>query len=224
MFFLDGVMSSLPWYLRTFWPRKSKPSLMCVFSVDNSSPHSLLVTTPVTLSPRKAGYGGARKIATRWSHVMKTLFLNSPLQSWAQRYLLAEILSTVCALLAAAGVYALAGHALAAALANTVAGSLSFYAVMLAREQRGGLRDVPRAVGALVLEFGPAEALDTLLVRPSLLYAGMTFGPNPQLGVLLGKLAADVCFYAPAIVSHELLRRRHKRSTLPCRPNSTAVR
>jgi hypothetical protein len=36
----------------------------------------------------------------------------------------------------------------------------------------------------------------------------MSFAPNPELGVLLGKLAADVCFYAPAIVSHELLKRR----------------
>jgi hypothetical protein len=50
-----------------------------------------------------------------------------------QRYLLAEILSIVCALLATGVAYALTRQALTAALANTVVGSASFYAVMLAR-------------------------------------------------------------------------------------------
>jgi hypothetical protein len=118
---------------------------------------------------------------------------------------------------------ALSYQALAVALADTLAGSSSFYAVMVARERRGGLRDLPRVVSALLLEFGPAEALDALLPRPALLYVGMSFAPNPALGVVLGKLAAHLCFYAPAIVSHELLRRSHellrrshKRSTVGC--------
>jgi hypothetical protein len=147
---------------------------------------------------------------------MKSLAIPSQLRGWMQRYLLAEVASTLCALLAASSVYALSHQALAAALANTVAGSSSFYAVMVARERPGGLRDLPRVVGALLLEFGPAEVLDTLLLRPALLSVGMIFAPNPALGVVLGKLAADLCFYAPAIVSHELLRRRHKRSTIAC--------
>jgi hypothetical protein len=167
--------------------------------------------TTVTLSSRTASYGDARNIATHRNYMMNTLFLNTPpLRTWAQRYLLAEIVSTACAFLVAAAVYVFARHALAAALVNTAAGSLSFYAMMLAREQRGGLHDMPRAVSALVLEFGPAEILDTLLLRPALLYAGMTFAPNPELGVLFGNLAADVCFYVPAIVSHELLGRRRE--------------
>jgi hypothetical protein len=32
--------------------------------------------------------------------------------------------------------------------------------------------------------------------------------PSPALGIIAGKLAADICFYVPAIVSYELLRRR----------------
>jgi hypothetical protein len=154
---------------------------------------------------------------------MKTLAIPSQLRIWVQRYLLAEVVSTLCAFLAASIVYALSRQAVAGALAYTVAGSSSFYAVMVARELRGGLRDLPRVVGALLLEFGPAEALDTLLLRPGLLYVGVTFAPNPELGVVLGKLAADFCFYAPAIVSHELLRRSYKRSTVACHTTSTAI-
>ena len=32
-FFLDGLINSLPLYLRTFCPRKSNPSSMCVILV-----------------------------------------------------------------------------------------------------------------------------------------------------------------------------------------------
>ena len=40
---LDGVINSTPRYLRTFWPRKSKPTSRCVMTVfggDSSSPRS----------------------------------------------------------------------------------------------------------------------------------------------------------------------------------------
>jgi hypothetical protein len=170
----------------------------------------------VTLSPRTTGYAGGVQSGTDWRHTMKILAFNAQLRTWVRRYLLAEVLSTLCALLAAGGVYALSRQALAAAFANTAAGSLSFYAVMLGREVLGrSVRDLPLVVRDLLLEFGPAEALDTLLLRPGLLYAGMTFAPNPALGVLLGKLAADICFYAPAIISHELLRRSGRATGSP---------
>jgi pilus assembly protein TadC len=60
----------------------------------------------------------------------------------------------------------------------------------------------------LVLEFGPAEALDSLLLRPALMYAGILLAPNLALGVVAGKIAADICFYLPTILSYEWLRRR----------------
>jgi hypothetical protein len=58
-----------------------------------------------------------------------------------------------------------------------------------------------------VLEFGPATALDSLL-RPALMYAGMALTPHSAIGLIASKLAADIVFYVPAIVSYELLRRR----------------
>lgn len=128
---------------------------------------------------------------------------------WVRRYLAAEVLSTVCALLAAWAAYLLTESLLLAAAANAASGSVSFYAVMLARAMRGRpARDLPAVLRDLLLEFGPAELLDTLLVRPGLIYLGMTLCPSPAVGVFLGKLAADLGFYAPAIVSYGLLRRR----------------
>jgi hypothetical protein len=36
----------------------------------------------------------------------------------------------------------------------------------------------------------------------------MTLAPNPALGLVAGKLMADLVFYLPTIVGYELLRRR----------------
>lgn len=86
----------------------------------------------------------------------------------------------------------------------------AFYAVMGTRElsRRGGLSALPAAVRDLAVEFGPAEALDSLLLRPFLLYAGISLSGHPALGALLGKLAADVVFYSLATAGHGVVERR----------------
>ena len=90
-----------------------------------------------------------------------------------------------------------------------VTGASSGIGIELARElARRGLRSLPAIIGDLVLEFGAAEALDSLLLRPALMYAGMLLAPNRALGVVAGKLAADLVFYVPTIISYELLHRR----------------
>jgi hypothetical protein len=64
-----------------------------------------------------------------------------------------------------------------------------------------------RAVVNLVLEFGVAEAIDTGLVRPGLIFLASRLVADLSLGVFIGKLAADVTFYVPAIAAYELRRR-----------------
>ncbi|GAA1060304.1 hypothetical protein [Agromyces bracchium] len=142
---------------------------------------------------------------------------------WIVRYLPLEILGTVAAVAGAAVAYEATGSLVAAAVAGTIAEGVGYYALVLVRGIRGHLasrrvrrhRSAPRRAFAaivltlrgLVAEFGPAEALDTFLVRPALLLAATTaLGPNPT-GWLVGKLAADAVFYAVAIVSFELGRR-----------------
>jgi hypothetical protein len=50
----------------------------------------------------------------------------------------------------------------------------------------------------LLAEFGPAELLDTLLIRPAALTLGVWLLPDPIWGLLAGKVVADVIFYAVA--------------------------
>lgn len=142
---------------------------------------------------------------------------------WVARYLPLEVLGTIAAVAGSWAAYEASGSIVVAAIAGTIAEGVGYYALVVVRGIRGHLAS-PRVVrvrrrGArtalavaltlrgMLAEFGPAEVLDTFVVRPALLVAAAAWlGPNPT-GWLVGKLAADVVFYAVAIVSFELGRR-----------------
>ena len=130
---------------------------------------------------------------------------------WLRRYLAAELVCTPAGVLCGWSVAAL-GNVAAGAVAASYGENLAFYGMMLRRELAGGvcMRALPGILYKLVLEFGPAETLDTLVLRPALIYAGMMLAPHPALGVIAGKIVADVCFYVPTIASYELLRRARR--------------
>jgi hypothetical protein len=157
--------------------------------------------------------GGAR----RWANLVR----------WIRRYGPAEIAGTVAAV--AAGT-ALAGSGPAAvAYGAALAEGVAFYGVLFARDlaarraaaRRGsapGGRAAARTARDLVLEFGPAELLDTLAVRPFLMYLGPLLVGDVAGGVVLGKVAADLVFYAVAIGAYETRRALTRRRTVALEP------
>lgn len=147
----------------------------------------------------------AKLIAAEVTDMIDTLpATNRPL-TWLRRYLPAELVCTVTALLGAWAATALTGSA---AVAGTWGENVGFYGMLLGCElSRRSLRALPTILRDLALEFGPATALDSLLLRPALMYAGMALPPHLAIGFIVGKLAADLIFYVPTIVSYELLRR-----------------
>jgi len=60
-----------------------------------------------------------------------------------------------------------------------------------------------RAARSIAVEFGPAEAIDSILIRPVTLYVGPFLVGNVAVGFVLGSVAADVAFYVMAIASYE---------------------
>jgi len=138
---------------------------------------------------------------------------------WLRRYGPAEIVGIGTALLGSYAVHALTGSEIAAAFGGALGETLGFYGVIVGREIRTD-RQTARAAGVpygprawlrtaanLMIEFGPAEILDSGLIRP----AAMGFGTRllgRALGVPLGKLAADVTFYVPVILIYEWRRLR----------------
>lgn len=136
------------------------------------------------------------------------------IRGWLSRYGLPEILGTVAAVGAATSVYQLTGSTIAAAYAGTAAECLVFYGIIFLRETIRGAHvagaqgkaytsiDLLRVLHGMMLEFGAAEALDSLLLRPLIIDQGMRL-LGPGAGSLAGKLAADILFYGPVLSIYE---------------------
>jgi hypothetical protein len=55
----------------------------------------------------------------------------------------------------------------------------------------------------VAVEFGPAELIDSVVVRPFAFYAGPLLVDNTIGGWIFGKLVSDLAFYLCAIVAYE---------------------
>jgi hypothetical protein len=99
--------------------------------------------------------------------------------------------------------------------------NLGFYSVMFMREYRAKYRQVKLssaqaalkmilAIGTgLLLEFGISAIIDSFFLRPLAIgYAVKLLGTGT--GIMIGKLAADVSFYIPAIILYEYHKNRRK--------------
>ena len=140
-------------------------------------------------------------------------------RQWIRRYGLSEFLGAGAAIAGSWGVDRLTGNAIAAAYGASIAEAIAFYSLMWLREvvrdahaaggflQPYGLRSVIATTRNLALEFGPAEVVDSAVIRPLLFGLG-THYLGRELGVLAGKCLADVSFYVPVILTFEW-RKRH---------------
>jgi ornithine decarboxylase len=115
-----------------------------------------------------------------------------------------------------------AAGAAGGAVGGTIGEFVAFYGFVVTRDVRtarsSGNRDTRRVLRDLLVEFGPAEVLDSLAVRPLAMYAGpvvtaqliagdLAVGnialSSLVVGTFLGKVAADVVFYGLAAVVRE---------------------
>ena len=115
------------------------------------------------------------------------------------------------------------GSVIAAAYGASFGEGLGFYGSLVIREMIqeayfAGARRAPygasemvRTWRGLLLEFGPAELLDTGLIRPLMMMLG-TSVLGWGLGVVAGKILADVAFYLAVIWVYE--RRRQTSQTM----------
>ena len=61
-----------------------------------------------------------------------------------------------------------------------------------------------KTIKHLFFEFGTAEFLDSFLIRPFSLYIFPQLLGNVGLGLIVGKIVADIIFYIPTIIAYEL--------------------
>ena len=138
------------------------------------------------------------------------------MREWVRRYLPCEIAGTVGELGGAAVAYLATGSLAAAAITATIGASAGYYAVAYASALRWSYRgnDDRRwpsrvlvsslfALRSVAVEFGPAELIDSVAVRPVAFYVGPLIFHNTIAGWIFGKLVSDVAFYLLAISSYE---------------------
>jgi hypothetical protein len=151
------------------------------------------------------------------------------LREWIRRYLPCEIAGTVGELGGAAVAYLATGSLAAAAITAAIGASIGYYAAAYLSALRWSYRQqTPRhwtsrvlvanllAMRSVVIEFGPAELVDSVMVRPAAFYAGPLLFHHVVAGWIFGKLVSDVAFYVFAVLSYErfnaLLVRRQPRA------------
>ncbi|MEZ5851954.1 MAG: hypothetical protein R3D68_15015 [Hyphomicrobiaceae bacterium] len=145
--------------------------------------------------------------------------MRTKLREWFWRYVPLEIAATAFALLGGLGASILTDNGAVIAYAATWAENAGFYGVAFVRELRSAghaKRAAPAsrwsvlhaAAHRLAAEFGPAEVLDSFVLRPALLYLLPKLTGNLTLGLLVGKILADVGFFGMAIIAYEWRKAR----------------
>ncbi len=128
------------------------------------------------------------------------------LRAWVLRYAPLEVAALATALYAGMAAEQISENRLAIGYAAAWGENVGYYLVAFARERRRRGASAA-AVADLVVEFGPAEAVDSLLVRPLCMGFGVGQLGDAAAGVVLGKLLADVPFYTMAVLGYALCRR-----------------
>ena len=142
--------------------------------------------------------------------------LRSKTIEWFRRYAPNELAGWAVELGGAAAIYHLTGSYAAAVVAGTIGASVGYYATAYFNGVRWSYRAKTNnswpmrvlvanglATRSIAVEFGPAEVIDSILIRPMTLYAGPLLVGNVAVGFVLGSVAADVAFYVMAIFSYE---------------------
>ena len=139
---------------------------------------------------------------------------------WLKRYLVADIISTVLSLGTAWLIMEQSGDRVLAAFIGSGVASLSFYLLIAFSDVRKSIKTHKNKnisynmksflidFRNLIIEFGPAEILDVIAVRPFFMYLIPTLVGNFILGTFIGKTIADGIFFAIAIIMYEL-RKKH---------------
>lgn len=144
----------------------------------------------------------------------------SNFKEWFNRYKYAELASTSAAL--TTSLFSKIYSGITIAYLITFAEYLAFYSAILISSykklnaknkllnQETSFKDFLLLLKNLVLEFGYPAFLDFLIVRPFCMYWMPILCGNYFLGIIFGKISADLCFYFFTIVNYEIIKKREK--------------
>ncbi len=150
-------------------------------------------------------------------------FMKQKIREWLKRYGLAEVISLILTVVSSWLTYENSKNKLTTALTTTWVGNIGYFGTILIQDILLAIKQL-RAVGkkysvntfyknvrALSFEFGIAEVIDSLFIRPTMLYFFPIWMGNRTLGTVIAKFVADITFYIPAIISYEFSKKRFRK-------------
>lgn len=130
--------------------------------------------------------------------------------AWLVRFGPSEVMGLLAAVAGAWLAQGLGAGKLGMVVAAVLLETICYYAALLLRDLRYesrersrvglsfGRRGTQDVIQNLAREFGRAEALDSLALRPLCFWLGLSLAPLPW-GIIAGKLLADLLFYGPVL-------------------------
>lgn len=140
-------------------------------------------------------------------------------KEFSKRYLPAEIVGTLTAIGAASIAHLFSDNHVFIAYIATLGEAVGFFSTIFIQHfltfskkrktenKQFSLSNISKIISHVLLEFGPAEILDSLVLRPFFMYLFPLLVKNFTLGILLGKIAGDITFYLLVILSYEMQKR-----------------
>jgi hypothetical protein len=138
---------------------------------------------------------------------------------WLKRYFPAEIVSMILTIVSAELAFYFTQNNIATALIATLIGNTVYFSCILLSDIQSTRKQCLinkqeytqvifyKNIKALFVEFGLAEVIDTLLIRPFLMYYFPIMVNSLTWGAFLAKITADITFYVPTILSYEFSKK-----------------
>ncbi|MDB5204859.1 MAG: hypothetical protein JWP09_887 [Candidatus Taylorbacteria bacterium] len=138
--------------------------------------------------------------------------MKKKLKEWLSRYLPLEIVATITAIVGGLVSYYLTNNPVIIAFTTAWSENIGYYVAVIIHElktKKGKISfgEICKTARDIVFEFGIAESLDNLLLRPFFMYIMPILLGNLLLGLIAGKIATDILFYITTIIFYEIKKK-----------------
>jgi hypothetical protein len=140
------------------------------------------------------------------------------IKEWFHRYFFIEIFATFFAIVGGNISQLIFNNIIISSYIATWSDNIIYYSLMSYRDLKArkkkdrkitifGFFKVFRNI---IAEFGPAEYLDSFLIRPFFMATALILISSASIAFLIGSVAANIIFYIPVIISYELRKKLFK--------------
>ena len=137
--------------------------------------------------------------------------LKNKIREWFRRYSIALLLAYIVSIAIANFAKVSTGNIIVSAFLATWADNIAFYGYIALKDLKrkkvknlqSAASELAKLVRNMVFEFGPAEYLDSFIIRPFLLSVFPLAISNYSIAILLGNLVAEITYFIPTIISYE---------------------